>query len=72
MSRHRGAKRYRRCGRLGIISLLSPEYLLFVKLWPFHTEPQDHYDQLSFLLGMSPLQSGRLLPLYSTDGFRPS
>ena len=30
MSRHRGAKRFRRFGRLGIISLLSPEYLLSV------------------------------------------
>src|SRR5690606_25545529 len=30
MSRHRGAKPCRRCGRLGRISLLSPEYLLFV------------------------------------------
>jgi hypothetical protein len=25
MSRHRGAKQRRRCGRLGVISLLSPE-----------------------------------------------
>ena len=25
MSRHRGAKPHRRCGRLGVISLLSPE-----------------------------------------------
>ena len=25
MSRHRGAKPRRRCGRLGVISLLSPE-----------------------------------------------
>jgi hypothetical protein len=31
MSRHRGAKRFRRYGRLGIISLLSPEYLLSVE-----------------------------------------
>ena len=29
-SRHRGAKHCRRCGRLGSISLLSPEYLLSV------------------------------------------
>ena len=28
MSRHRGAKQRRRYGRLGAISLLSPEYLL--------------------------------------------
>ena len=31
MSRHRGAKPYRRCELLGRISLLSPEYLLSVK-----------------------------------------
>ncbi len=30
MSRHRGAKQRRRCGRLGVISLLSPAYLLSV------------------------------------------
>src|SRR5215218_8005987 len=42
MSRHRGAKLLRRCGLLGGISLLSPEYLLSVKRWPFHTEPPDH------------------------------
>ena len=30
MSRHRGAKQRRRYGRLGAISLLSPEYLLSV------------------------------------------
>ena len=38
MSRHRGAKPRRRCELLGGISLLSPEYLLFVERWPFHTE----------------------------------
>ena len=31
MSRHRGAKPRRRYGRLGVISLLSPEYLLSVE-----------------------------------------
>ena len=36
MSRHRGAKRLRRCGLLAIISLLSPEYLLSVKRWRYH------------------------------------
>jgi hypothetical protein len=30
MSRHRGAKPRRRCELLGVISLLSPEYLLSV------------------------------------------
>ena len=42
MSRHRGAKPPRRYGRLGEISLLSPEYLLSVERRPFHTEPPDH------------------------------
>jgi hypothetical protein len=42
MSRHRGAKPPRRYGRLGEISLLSPEYLLSVERRPFHSEPPDH------------------------------
>src|SRR5574341_1306806 len=42
MSRHRGAKPPRRCGLLGEISLLSPEYLLSAERWPFHTGPPDH------------------------------
>jgi hypothetical protein len=58
MSRHRGAKRFRRYGLLGTISLLSPEYLLFVDRWPFHTEPPVHYDRLSSLLVLSDSQSG--------------
>ena len=41
-SRHRGAKPRRRYGLLDAISLLSPEYLLSVERWPFHTEPPDH------------------------------
>src|SRR5213075_2588533 len=65
MSRHRGAKLRRRCGLLGGISLLSPEYLLSVERWPFHTEPPDHYDQLSLLLDMSVSQLSTLLPLHS-------
>ncbi len=48
MSRHRGAKHRRRYELLGGISLLSPEYLLSVERWPFHTEPPDHYDLLSY------------------------
>ena len=71
MSRHRGAKRCRRYGLLGIISLLSPAYLLSVERWPFHAGPPDHYDRLSSLLYLSISQSGRLLPLYSTTDFRP-
>ena len=42
MSRHRGAKHRRRYELLGGISLLSPEYLLSVERWPFHTGPPDH------------------------------
>ena len=52
MSRHRGAKHRRRYELLGGISLLSPEYLLSVERWPFHTEPPDHYDLLSHLLDL--------------------
>src|SRR6478736_8699877 len=72
MSRHRGAKPPRRYGLLGSISLLSPEYLLFVERWPFHAGPPDHYDRLSTLLDLSVSQSGRLMPLHSADDFRPS
>src|SRR5437016_1265368 len=71
MSRHRGAKRFRRWGLLGTISLLSPAYLLSVERWPFHAGPPDHYDRLSSLLGLSASQSGRLMPLHSTSDFRP-
>ena len=38
MSRHRGAKQLRRFGLLGVISLLSPEYLLSDERRPFHSE----------------------------------
>ncbi len=71
MSRHRGAKRRRRYGLLAVISLLSPEYLLFVERWPVRVEPPDHYDRLSSLLDLSVSQSGRLMPLHSTTDFRP-
>ena len=71
MSRHRGAKRCRRYGLLGIISLLSPAYLLSVERWPSHLGPPDHYGRLSTLLDLSVLQSGWLLPLHSTSDFRP-
>src|SRR4026208_2181445 len=72
MSRHRGAKRCRRYGLLGIISLLSPEYLLSVERWPSHLGPPDHYDRLSSLLELSLSQSGGLVPLHSTADFRPA
>ena len=42
MSRPRGAKPRSRYGRLGAISLLSPEYLLSVELRRFHALPSDH------------------------------
>lgn len=71
MSRHRGAKRFRRYGLLGIISLLSPAYLLSVERWPFHEGPPDHYDRLSSLLDLSVSQSGGLMPLHSANDFRP-
>ena len=71
MSRHRGAKRCRRYGLLGIISLLSPAYLLSVERWPFHSGPPDHYDRLSSLFDLSISQSGRLMPLHSTTDVRP-
>ena len=72
MSRHRGAKPPRRCGLLGEISLLSPAYLLSVERWPLHEVPPDHYDRLSSLLDLWVLQSGRLMPLHSSVGFRPT
>ena len=64
LSRHRGAKLPRRYERLGAISLLSPEYLLSVERWPFHSEPPDHYDLLSYLLDVSVSQLSWLMPLH--------
>ena len=64
MSRHRGAKHRRRYELLGGISLLSPEYLLSVERWPFHAEPPDHYDLLSYLLDLSVSQLSLLIPLH--------
>ena len=71
MSRHRGAKQPRRYGLLGVISLLSPEYLLSVERWPFHTEPPDHYDLLSHLFDMYVSQLSTLVPLHSVRDDRP-
>src|SRR5919206_4997536 len=70
MSRHRGAKPRRRCELLDVISLLSPEYLLSVERWPFHMEPPDHYDLLSYLLDLFVSQSSPLMPLHSAPGFQ--
>ena len=69
-SRHRGAKPPRRCELLGEISLLSPEYLLSFERWPFHTEPPDHYTQLSFLIDLSVSQSSSLMLLRSTHDYQ--
>src|SRR5918998_2276968 len=71
MSRHRGAKHRRRYELLGGISLLSPEYLLSVERWPFHTEPPDHYVLLSHLLDLSVSQSSTLVPMHSLRDVRP-
>ena len=70
-SRHRGAKRFRRYELLGIISLLSPEYLLSFERWPFHSEPPDHYALLSYLIGLYASQSSSLMPLHSTHDYQP-
>ena len=70
MSRHRGAKRCRRYGLLGIISLLSPAYLLSVERWPFHAGPPDHYVRLSSLLDSFVSQLSWLMPLHSAAGFQ--
>ena len=72
MSRHRGAKHHRRYELLGGISLLSPEYLLSVERWPFHSEPPDHYVLLSHLFDLSVSQLSTLMPLHYQDDFRPS
>src|SRR5690625_3099469 len=71
MSRHRGAKHRRRFELLGGISLLSPEYLLSVERWPFHSEPPDHYVLLSHLFDVSVSQSSTLMPLHYQHDFRP-
>jgi hypothetical protein len=69
-SRHRGAKPFRRYELLGMISLLSPEYLLSFERWPFHAEPPDHYALVSYLIGLSASQSSTLVPLHSATGYQ--
>ena len=69
-SRHRGAKPFRRYELLGMISLLSPEYLLSFERWPFHTEPPDHYALVSYLFDLSVSQSSTLIPLHSATGYQ--
>ena len=69
-SRHRGAKPLRRYELLGVISLLSPEYLLSFERWPFHTEPPDHYALVSYLCDLFVSQSSTLVPLHSATGYQ--
>ena len=69
-SRHRGAKPFRRYELLGMISLLSPEYLLSFERWPFHTEPPDHYALVSYLVDLLVSQSSALMPLHSSVGYQ--
>ena len=69
--RHRGAKPPRRYELLGVISLLSPEYLLSFERRPFHTVPPDHFALLSHLLDLSVSQSSALVPMHSPHGCQP-
>ena len=69
-SRHRGAKPLRRYELLGMISLLSPEYLLSFERWPFHAEPPDHYALVSYLIDLYVSQSSALMPLHSATGYQ--
>ena len=69
-SRHRGAKPFRRYELLGMISLLSPEYLLSFERWPFHAEPPDHYALVSYLIELYLSQSSALMPLHSANGYQ--
>ena len=71
MGRHRGAKPRRRYELSGAISLLSPEYLLSDKRWPFHTEPPDHFSRLSSLLDLYVSQSSSLILMRSTYDYQP-
>lgn len=69
-SRHRGAKPFRRYELLGMISLLSPEYLLSFERWPFHTEPPDHFALVSYLVDLFVSQSSAFIPIYSATGYQ--
>ena len=70
-SRHRGAKPSRRYGLLGMISLLSPGYLLSVERCRVRTPAPDHYLRLSSLLDPSVSQSSPLVRLHSTPDCQP-
>ena len=70
-SRHRGAKPFRRYELLGMISLLSPEYLLSFERCPFHAETPDHFSLVSYLFDPSVSQSSSLVLIRSTHDYRP-
>ena len=70
-SRHRGAKPSRRYGLLGMISLLSPGYLLSVERCRVRTPAPDHYLRLSSMLDPSISQSSPLVRLHSTPDCQP-
>src|SRR5688572_26078850 len=72
MSRHRGAKRFRRYELLGIISLLSPAYLLSVERWP---STRDHRITMTDFRLCSTCRSrsqAGLCHCTLADGFQPS
>ena len=71
MSRHRGAKPFRRYGLLGKISLLYPGYLLSVERPRFHKPWPGHYVLLSYLLDLSVSQSSSLVSLHSPTDYQP-
>ena len=70
-SRHRGAKPSRRYGLLGMISLLSPEYLLSVERCRARAPAPDHYLRLSSLPEPSFSQSSPLVRLHSKPDCQP-
>ena len=72
MSRHRGANPRCRYELSSAISLLSPEYLLFVERRQSHNLPPDHLALLSYLLVLSDSQLSSLMRLHSTADCRPA
>ena len=70
-SRHRGAKPSRRYGLLGMISLLSPGYLLSVARCRARAPAPDHYLRLSSLPEPSFSQSSPLVRLHSKPDCQP-
>ena len=70
-SRPRGAKPSRRYGLLGMISLLSPGYLLSVERCRARAPAPDHYLRLSSLPEPSFSQSSPLVRLHSKPDCQP-